>query len=676
MKKSQLKKIELHQRPSEDYGQEYVLVASKEQVGGEECLHVSFFINKGARKKKKLPDFRVFFSKDNHVTEKIEDASNRKWSTAKIMSLVERSGDYLGWYERDKGKACVNTREEELLIYNFLDDYGIFDLSDLEVKVDEIKELSMMSKFQDKCAEHKLKLAHDRVKSRIDEDMDRVKKLPADFEKWVKTVVFEKSQYVFYKVAGTSVDCHCSVCREDFQMTNAEKKKRKIIHGSQGKCPNCNAKVSFKANGRSTSIYDWYRFSIFQKVEGGYVARYFSGSVDFRISREKNQLEKRNPKHYISESYRTFFNVVDGWIVPGKRYEWNNFKQTGDMRWCDHDYNYHYERAVLYPSNIRKVLKDTNYRYSALYELAKPAKSIEIEDFLRIYREFPKVEMLIKAGFYNLVSNMSIGRPSTCGGLNFGKKKIEDIFDLKKDYILEAAKNDISSEGLIFMQELMSFSRIDFKDLRWVLKNIESYEAFQYLANYTTPYKMTKYIKSQIGDYPSYDQVLIEWRDYIRDCSQLKRDLKNTFYLFPKNLHQRHSDTKFHLDYEKVKQYEESLQNVSKQLEWTIEKSKKLLIRPATSIKEIIDEGAKQHHCVGGSGYISRMARGSSIIYLVRKIDDPDKPYYTVEYNLESNRIAQCQGLRRILPTPEVNKFLDSWKRKIAKEKNKLKIGA
>ena len=57
--------------------------------------------------------------------------------------------------------------------------------------------------------------------------------------------------------------------------------------------------------------------------------------------------------------------------------------------------------------------------------------------------------------------------------------------------------------------------------------------------------------------------------------------------------------------------------------------SGKLFVRPAKNAAEIIEEGIKLHHCVGGDKYLNAHAKKESIILFLRK--DENTPYITIE---------------------------------------------
>lgn len=57
--------------------------------------------------------------------------------------------------------------------------------------------------------------------------------------------------------------------------------------------------------------------------------------------------------------------------------------------------------------------------------------------------------------------------------------------------------------------------------------------------------------------------------------------------------------------------------------------NKELQIVCPKQANDLVDEGKALHHCVGG--YIDSVAEGRSLIVFVRRVEEPKKPYVTVE---------------------------------------------
>ena len=84
--------------------------------------------------------------------------------------------------------------------------------------------------------------------------------------------------------------------------------------------------------------------------------------------------------------------------------------------------------------------------------------------------------------------------------------------------------------------------------------------------------------------------------------------------------------------------------------------------------KDLKREGKELDHCVGNMGYDNKMINGVSFIAFVRKCEEIEKPYVTVEYGLKDNKVLQCYGYHDSKPQQEVIDFVDEWGKKVKKE--------
>ena len=80
-----------------------------------------------------------------------------------------------------------------------------------------------------------------------------------------------------------------------------------------------------------------------------------------------------------------------------------------------------------------------------------------------------------------------------------------------------------------------------------------------------------------------------------------------------------------------------------------------VLPKRANDIKK---EGKALNHCV--ASYISRHAKGETTIIFVREKKNPQKSYFTLEYNY--NRVVQLQGKKNRQKVPdELKQAVDKW---------------
>lgn len=95
------------------------------------------------------------------------------------------------------------------------------------------------------------------------------------------------------------------------------------------------------------------------------------------------------------------------------------------------------------------------------------------------------------------------------------------------------------------------------------------------------------------------------------------------------------------------------------------------IVVPA-SYMDIMEEGRKQHHCVGASDhYMENMSARRTFIVFLRRQEDPEKPYYTIE--TDGSRILQYYAEFDRQPDKEtVKKILDKWIGDVRKRKESL----
>ena len=93
------------------------------------------------------------------------------------------------------------------------------------------------------------------------------------------------------------------------------------------------------------------------------------------------------------------------------------------------------------------------------------------------------------------------------------------------------------------------------------------------------------------------------------------------------------------------------------------------LIRPAKSAREIIEEGQKMHHCVGGDNYLNKHNKGITFILLMRRRKNPEEPFCTVE--IKEDEIQQWYEAHDKKPDKEIiQPWLDNYIKHLKEEKH------
>ena len=161
--------------------------------------------------------------------------------------------------------------------------------------------------------------------------------------------------------------------------------------------------------------------------------------------------------------------------------------------------------------------------------------------------------------------------------------------------------------------------------------------------------------------YDRANMVLSHYKDYILMGGKLGYDFTDTFVLFPKHLPEAHDSASKLTNIKKNEEYDKLIKEAYKGLleQYRFTKNGLTLIPPKTA-KEIVKEGHTLHHCV--HSYVERVAKGNCVILFIRETANIKQPFYTLE--IRNEEVIQIHGERHCSPTPEVEKFLEQWKKR------------
>ena len=124
------------------------------------------------------------------------------------------------------------------------------------------------------------------------------------------------------------------------------------------------------------------------------------------------------------------------------------------------------------------------------------------------------------------------------------------------------------------------------------------------LSSITSPKKIVNYLKKQLTKFSEHFNAMpgaiATFRDYIDDCKELKADLTKENTIFPRDLYTAHQNTIKQIKYKEDQELNKKIKKRSKELSEYYFIDKRLLIRPAGSTEELIEEGKALNHGVGG----------------------------------------------------------------------------
>lgn len=153
------------------------------------------------------------------------------------------------------------------------------------------------------------------------------------------------------------------------------------------------------------------------------------------------------------------------------------------------------------------------------------------------------------------------------------------------------------------------------------------------------------------------------WPTYLLDywdmAEALGEDLNDRDVMWPQNLETAHDRMVERKKAEAAEHRKKSFQQRYERMKKYAFEDGNILIRPCETEEELISEGKALHHCV--ASYAERHARGELTIFFIRRKDEPDKPWYTLNFSEKTLTVTENRGLRNCARTDEVWEFENKW---------------
>lgn len=590
--------------------------------------------------------YRLFINKNDYITQDFT-TGNMKWKTGSFDRILGEDYYFSSsrWHETGVlvDSNSINTLREFFVLKEEQQTNYLKDIYNLQY---EIKD-------------RRLRLKHQEIKDRIDEEMKKVLALPNNFKRWIDKTGLYNSRYIYYEYKARKVlDGYCTNCKKDVRVEGAR-------HNKKGICPNCRSPITFKATGKSRNIIDKGQIALLQRYKDDLIVRCFTVSKDY-------SRDYRNPTLHYAELVRHF--ITDN--MKQTQYEMGNFKQTGEIRWRDSLYFFEFYDTVLFTRNLDQVLKGTKWEYSAIKEYATQEKGFgfPVFNYLIAYYKVPMLEYLVKLKLYNLASSTLYFQYKYKDTINVNGTNILEVLRIQKEQLQIVKRMNPTIDELNVIQELAKYDiHLEDKNIRFIAENLRIDNVIE-MFKYTTYYKMIKYINSQYKGGKNLQYILSDWVDYVFDCKLLNYSLENTLVLFPRDLDKAHREIRSMVENRKVELFNEKFNELYETyintFGWTF---KNYVIEPPKSYDEVIEEGNVLDHCVGSQIYGDKVIKGESVILFLRKKEEIEKPFYTLEVDAKTLELIQCRGKRNKSMNDEVKAIVDKYsEKKLHKELKKV----
>ena len=624
-------------------------------VDGERLLVVDFLENTACNVyARNTPSFRIVCAKKS---KEVRGINHEGRIQQKVLDCFSGS---MWW----NGYVLISPREEKLL-QRFLKstETGNHQLDNLQKWVAQTREYM---KKTDRKERGEL----------MDEDYRLCPEaLPEGMIDYIRREVLPEDRVIIYKkgnVLGT-----CSVCG-----ANVYSKNRRFMQGARVNCPNCGTRVSCVLENGSVFAANYIENIVaVQKGTDG-------ETVFFRqwLLRRDNSARWEHIEDFLQETARYAIrgNKTAKWQKQGKesyymrtgRYELDEWTRWQDNRIYDGSY-------FFYPTGIEEALSGTAMQYADLEGYLEEGGYRNAIYFLEYHAKYPVIEFLWKTGYRNIVHNRIFGMDrENRNAILWERKKLKECFKFPLRILKLMPPKEWSLNDIQRVNDLWERygGKITDTEIQLVLESKVDIQLWSRATQYANAGRILKYIKNQTDkrEEKNPDRRIISqndtaqaYRDYLQECEQLHFDLHDKEILFPKDLTAAHNRTMEQVKFERNKADQEKFQKAVEKLEKFAWSEGEFFIRPAREQMELTAEGKALHHCVGG--YIKRMAEGETAIFFLRKANEPDKPFYTLE--LQKKRVIQCRTEHNASydRNPDVKKFVDMWMEKVVKKGGKKK---
>lgn len=438
-----------------------------------------------------------------------------------------------------------------------------------------------------------------------------------------------------------------------------------LKHGDKTHCPFCGEPTEIVYAGKMgmqcEKMWQQVKVVVFHAEAGGWLSAQAVYAIkNYRGKEWQTQAELWEKQRYL---FHPGCALQQEWrwrcIGADWKLEWSEtttiyepFKSGMERMWG-------YDGREYEEIGLDECLSRTDMKYSAVDIFFGPESNFGLMRYLGEYCHRPQLEMLVKLEMDDILRELIYCRRSNARLLNWRAKTLPEFLRLDKRHTKMFMKSKHRSmQELEVIQMLMREKRyaLDITEYMAGL-SIETIRQLHEAAENEPLTKVIRYLKKQ-----GSDQAAQLWIDYIRMAKELKYDLTEETVFFPKDLRARHDTATASIELKRDKAKAKKLARRTKILKARYEFTDgefAIVIPP--SMASIIAEGKALHHCVGT--YVNRHVDGQTTILFLRKTDDMDRPYGTIEMSVtDAASMIQLRGdHNNDIPRRESEQFIAAW---------------
>ena len=463
------------------------------------------------------------------------------------------------------------------------------------------------------------------------------------------------------------------------------------------KCPYCGRMTIVKELGRTgrRENLSRYRRAVVLRWDGEYLwaraydcAKHYTVNYNYELTgyptchllgvyRFKPGLAECTTRYYYTYAF-TGIDRQDGPLTKGRWHIHSPF-------YANADYGMGYDVIGLdqvQQSPFRYCMAETFLEHSRYFL-----------EFLEACCFYPRqIEMLMKAEMTEVVRDLAERGVKNALVINWNEENPAKAFGLNRQDMKTFLGTNRDVEILVLYKKLKGKVPIP-QCAEWLRNGLNVRDTFRAAKEWSIPpEKLIRYLAEHVGcarfgGMPSIRAALHSWKDYLTAAQALGYQLHHENVLMPRPLGPAHDSATDRHRAILERERQEMQRQQDRLLKEKLEKKKAAYLERKTDLEkkyafemdgflirvpadgdEILAEGRKLQHCVGG--YADRHLTGLTTILFMRKKTHPDEPWLTIE--MDGNKLRQIHGFKnegvhtakgRFAPDPrEVYKdFIDTW---------------
>ena len=521
--------------------------------------------------------------------------------------------------------------------------------------------ISLVNAFVGEQASNKREITRHNLNELMKRHMAMFPAYPANLKEYCDQNVFDHG-YIFIAPKGKKGVrmARCSCCGEMFPIS------KEAVSGRKGTCPVCGAAAVYRAAWIKADVEDKADICISYKVNGQLLLRWvhvqrFYCYPDFK------------PSFVFDDFAYSLYLTVSG-QPKIYTYKWFKAPYAFDAEWhrlplgstCD-------SGSFIYTDNLDEVFGKNFYNVNLKAGLEGKHIRFQFVHLLDELKNNPRAEFLFKLGLPLLASNASCiqGDPD-------GKGVFQKQIGVSKQYLPMLRSMNVTASELSFIEKLGEWVS---PELLQAYRSIQSrcrgnYFALTAVIAEVGASRALKYIGKQQQLHPKVaaSKILVEYKDYLHMSKELRVDMSHKSVRFPADIIEAHKTitaryNEVKLEIEKLKgeklnaAFNKAVNEHYIRLGLTgFQKNGFRIVLPQLRT-DLITEGQSLNHCVGSDGYYKKCMMGTVMIFFIRKQENPEKPFFTMEMDTTNGRIIQLYGFGDCTAPKDVREFANAFSR-------------